>query len=113
MNGLSFPLTFKDGKLAAPSLEESIESSIKVILAYSKGERDFIPDFYTGIYGILSQPADSISANQVQILIARALMKFEPRITLKAVNTSYQGSDMLVSIIATINKTQKEITIKI
>lgn len=113
MYGLAFPIQISNGNFVPPTLEESIESSIRILMSYNHGDRDFLPKFYTGVNSILSEPADQVSVTKLRALITRAIVAYEKRITLRSVDVTIEDSVLLVTIVAVINETQTDLTINV
>ena len=111
--GLIFPVTIANGALYEPSLEDSITSSIRTILAWEPNSRYFNTPFGAGLYKFLSEPNDSHSESAIEILVTRAISDFEKRITIKSVNIQREGSAFSIAIYVTVNETQKDLTINI
>jgi uncharacterized protein len=94
--GIAFPITFDPTTqdLQQSAFEESVRQSILIILGTAKGERVMRPDFGCGIYDLVFEPNTSTTANKVSQVVQEALLFFEPRIDVRAVDvTSVIDSD--------------------
>lgn len=112
-NGIIFPVTIVGGELYSPSLEESIISSVRVILSWEHGTRYFNTKFGASLYKQLYEPNDQVSDTVIKVLITKAIGIHEPRITLKSVDLKRDGERIYINIYATVNETQSDITINI
>ena len=85
--GVGFPLRpDASGALALAAYEDSVRQSIVIILGTSRGERVMRPDFGCGIYDLVFEPNDSTTAGNVAEAVSEALLRFEPRIDVAAVD---------------------------
>jgi phage baseplate assembly protein W len=109
--GLAFPLVFSNGNYVDPTLEESIESSVKNILAYDSNSRPFMADFFGDLYLHLSAPNDSISQSRIRLIITEAIKRYEPRVSVKNILLKTLDDGIIVEIHTTINEIQKELII--
>ncbi len=75
-----------DGRLAYPSLEQSVRQSIKIILQTRPGERLMRPNFGGGLERYLHEPNTLTTRRQIRDLINNSLERWEPRIILDRVD---------------------------
>jgi phage baseplate assembly protein W len=99
--GWSFPVAVDTGgavKLA--EYEESVRQSILIILGTAKGERVMRPDFGCGIYDLVFDLNSASTAGRVAQAVREALLNFEPRIDVRAIQVQPQngGEVLLISI---------------
>lgn len=111
--GLEFPLRFENGSLVPPTLTQSIDSSIKNLFAYSYKQRVFDRSFYTGLYDLLSEPADQVSFSTIRERINRAIIKHEKRVTIQNIDIQNQGGMVSVVINVKVNETQQDLSIEL
>lgn len=111
--GLAFPLVFSNGVYVEPTLEQSIESSVKNILAYERITRPFLPDFFGSLYYELSKPNDSISEATIRERIINAINKYEPRITIQDIKIDRSTDEVKVEIFSLIKDNRKDLIITI
>ena len=76
----------REGRLAWPTLEESIRASIKIILLTRQGELFMRPLFGADIGDFLHQPNTLVTRRRIRDRIVNALEKWEPRITIDRVD---------------------------
>ncbi len=74
------------GQLRYPSLEQSVREAIRVILCTRPGEPLMRPDFGAGIENFLNEPNTIVTRRRIRDLIVESLAKWEPRITVDAVD---------------------------
>lgn len=106
--GWSFPLeAVKKGDrdnaiavLRTADYEESVRQSIWLILGTAKGERVMRPDFGCGIYDLVFETNSALTAGRIEEEVRDALLFFEPRIDVLAVQveSDSQGERLLISI---------------
>lgn len=100
--GWSFPPTFeKDFKMVElVEDEEDIEQSLKLILSTRPGERLTNPEFGCIMHEYLFQPIDASTKYFIKDSIEKAILYFEPRITLNdVIINSDRELDGIVDII--------------
>lgn len=97
--GWRFPLQVTStGRIASASYEQRVEESIYLILSTAKGERVMLPDFGCGIHDLVFAPNNATTLAQVVDSVREALVAYEPRIDVLAVNadTSPQAPNLLL-----------------
>jgi phage baseplate assembly protein W len=93
-NGLSFPLrTDARGGLALVSGSEDIEQAIRIILGTRPGERVMRPTFGCRANDLLFEPRSAATVSLLQEYIHEALLIWEPRIEVIAVNAIADDSN--------------------
>jgi len=85
--GWAFPLRFEaQGKAAVmASDEEDIEQSLVILLGTHPGERVMQPSYGCGLRRLVFESIDASRVTEIQDLVSRAVLHFEPRIELLAV----------------------------
>lgn len=87
--GLTFPIILHPvenevGELvvgpAKPGLEDALESSLRIILAYQYGERDFLFEFGTILNSLIGAPNDDMVPEVVSIFVVKAIARWEQRL---------------------------------
>lgn len=82
--GWSFPPTFHDGTspTSMAAEEEDIKESLHILLSTCKGERLMRPDFGVDLHNLVFHNMDLTARTQLKNAIERAVLYYEPRITL-------------------------------
>lgn len=80
-----YALPDADGRLAYPSLEESVRQQIRVILSTRPGEQLMRPDFGGGLDAMLHEPNTLATRRRIRDLVQDALTRWERRILLDRV----------------------------
>ncbi|MCA9422625.1 MAG: GPW/gp25 family protein [Nitrospira sp.] len=85
--GWKFPISLDKGQggVAWSRYEEKIKESIYIILATAKGERVMRPDFGCGIHDFVFAVMNSATITLMKSTVQDALIQWEPRVTVKAV----------------------------
>lgn len=65
---------------------EAIKRSIKNLVLTNYNNRPFQPEIGSGIRALMFEPADPITAHEIEETIKRVVSNFEPRVTLLSVN---------------------------
>jgi phage baseplate assembly protein W len=82
------PAVAADGKLAEAVHEEDIRQAIRIILGTNPGERVMRPDFGAGLNTFVFEPVNTTTMALVQSRVQEALVAWEPRIDVEAVNVT-------------------------
>ncbi|MEJ2454136.1 MAG: GPW/gp25 family protein [Candidatus Thiodiazotropha sp.] len=86
--GWKFPLQVTpQGGIAQSNYEQRVEESIYLILGTARGERVMLPDFGCGIHDLVFEPNNSLTRSLVVNRVREALVRYEPRIDVLAVET--------------------------
>jgi uncharacterized protein len=92
--GLSFPPRVgADGRMVWSEGENGIRESITVVLKTEPGERVGLPEFGAGLGRFLFEPNVASTHARMQDAIARALTRWEPRISVEAVGVAPDPAD--------------------
>jgi len=84
--GLAFPPRVGgDGRLVWSEGEANVRESIEIVLKTERGERLRLPDFGAGLGRFLFEPNTTTTRNQLRERIGKALLAWEPRITVESV----------------------------
>jgi len=83
--GWAFPLQPVNGSLVYARYEDDVEQAIEIILRTSPGERVMQPSFGAGLREFLFAANSSSTHRRVEEQVRRALIDFEPRITVENV----------------------------
>ncbi len=84
--GWSFPVeTDERGDLKLSSADEDIKESIRIILGTAKGERLMRPEFGCDIHKHVFSAATPATLNLIESSVREALVRWEPRIDIEAV----------------------------
>lgn len=84
--GWSFPPTLTDGGVAMSAYEEDIEQSLKVLFGTTPGERVNRYDYGCPLPRYAFEPLTTETTVRMRNDITRAVILFEPRITLEEVS---------------------------
>lgn len=88
-SGWGFPLsTTSTGAIALVSGSRELEEAIRIILSTAYGERPMRPEFGCGIHDHVFDPADATTAGLIAYEVQRSLERWEPRITVIAVDVT-------------------------
>ncbi|MCI0489634.1 MAG: GPW/gp25 family protein [Blastocatellia bacterium] len=100
--GLKFPVGVEaTGKIALSEYEQDIREAIRIILLTAKGERVMRPDFGAGLYEFVFEGMSATTLGSVQAAVREALIKWEQRIQLLAVDVTADTGEigkLLISI---------------
>ena len=75
-----FALPDEDGRLAYPSLEDSVRQLIRVILSTRPGEQLMRPDFGGGLDTLLHQPNTLATRRRIRDLVQESVTRWERRV---------------------------------
>jgi phage baseplate assembly protein W len=85
--GLAFPLGVdRRGGLALARDEDDVEQAISIILSTAPGERPMRPEFGCGVHDYVFDVIDAGTVGRMDEEIRRALERWEPRISVLAVD---------------------------
>jgi phage baseplate assembly protein W len=103
------PFNLDTGGLTINTGSARLHQSIYYILSTIPGERLFLPDFGSKLYLLVFEQNDYILRDLIQVYIKEALAKWEPRITVVAIEPKEDedgdGNTIPVSIIYRIKST--------
>lgn len=105
--GWSFPPTLTDGGVAMAAYEEDIEQSLRVLFSTSPGERVCRYDYGCPLRRYAFEPITTETTVRMRSDIARAVILFEPRITLEDVSFEEQPEEgvLLIHLSYTVIRT--------
>ncbi|SEP26601.1 hypothetical protein SAMN04487948_12923 [Halogranum amylolyticum] len=110
--GWAFPVrTDRRGQLALTAGETDIEASIRIILGTARGERVMRPDFGCGIHNYVFKTVNATTLHRVEEEVRRALLEWEARIEVTAVEVSaaeITAGRLLISVDYRVRKTNTE-----
>jgi phage baseplate assembly protein W len=86
--GWAYPVCAAAGRTAIAVFEEDIRQSIRIILGTNPGERVMRPDFGAGMNALVFEPMSVATVETVKVRVREALVDWEPRIDVEAVNAS-------------------------
>lgn len=105
--GISFP--FAKGNQAFPEPvtdNDLIRQSLLQLILTGTNERVMRPTFGTDVRRFVFEPNDEVLANLIQSEVASVIARFEPRVTLRAVDIRRIDSEVVVLIRYVVNATQ-------
>lgn len=92
--GWSFPpefnRRFKDVKMV--SEEEDIQESLRILLSTTPGERIMHPSYGCGLKSLVFEHIDESAVTAITDLVERAILFFEPRVTVEQVRVDITGA---------------------
>lgn len=97
--GWSFPVRPKHGRLTYARYEEDVEQAIGIILETTRQERIMRPSFGAGLRARVFDPNSPATQRQIEDDVRRALIDWEPRITVERVRAYPDASRMHVLMI--------------
>ena len=94
-NGWSFPPSFgaERGHVAMVAEEADIEQSLHLLMSTDPGERVMHPSFGCGLRRMVFGHIEQSAVTEIQDLVTQAVLFFEPRITLDAVQVDRSAQD--------------------
>ena len=92
--GWEFPVgTDSRGDIAVSSADEDIQEAIRIILGTAKGERVMRPAFGCDIHDHVFSAATPSTLNLIESSVQEALVRWEPRIDVEAVDARTDDAD--------------------
>ncbi|TAM21788.1 MAG: hypothetical protein EPN68_11710 [Rhodanobacter sp.] len=87
--GWSFPPRFdpRDKGAVMVSKVDDIEESLRILLSTSPGERVMLPSYGCALRRMMFEEISEQTITQIKGLIRKAILFFEPRITLNRIDT--------------------------
>ncbi|RKQ91380.1 hypothetical protein C8N24_1202 [Solirubrobacter pauli] len=111
-SGLAFPLQVdRRGGIALARDEQDIEQAIQLILGTAPGERPMRPEFGCGVHDFVFDSIDANTIGNMEQAIRDALIRWEPRIEVQAVNfdsTDAMAGLLTIDIIYKVRATNTE-----
>ncbi len=87
--GMAFPPALDgQGRFLMTGLDDHVRQSIRLILETARGERVMRQDFGSGLHRLVFSPPLPATASLLQHEVKQALLRFEPRIDLLAVDVA-------------------------
>ncbi len=110
--GWSFPPEFhkhgSDMSVRMVAEEEDIRESLKILLNTRPGERVMQPAYGCGLHTMVFETLSESAVTEIKDVIERAVLFYEPRITLESVNVNtdeiYEGR-LLIRLDYTVRRT--------
>jgi len=102
--GLYFPIVLDNGAPVNPGLSDSIDSSIRNILAFSYTKRSFRYTFGTILETLLGDPFTQALLVAMEHFLEEAIKKWELRIILKTLvlTPDYENNTLTIDITASV-----------
>ena len=105
ITGFAFPFRIAPGGgVATSSDREKIRQNILVILGTRLGERAMLRNFGTRLPSLVHEPNDDVLANVIETQAREALVQWEPRILVQAVDVEPDPSDAQAAIATILYK---------
>lgn len=93
--GWSFPVAADaTGRVRMSEYEEDVRESIRIILMTAKGERVMRPDFGSGLHDFVFASMSVTVMGSIQAAVKDALVQWEPRVQVLAVNVQSEEGDI-------------------
>jgi len=93
--GWKFPVEADlSGKFSLSEYEEDVRESIRIILLTSRGERVMRPDFGSGLHEFVFATMSATTIGALQATVRDALVKWEPRIQVLAVDVAAEAGEL-------------------
>jgi uncharacterized protein len=93
--GWKFPVEAdRAGKISLSEYEQDVREAIRIILLTSKGERVMRPDFGSGLYEFVFATMSATTIGAIQATVRDALVKWEPRIQVLAVEVAASAGEL-------------------
>ncbi len=97
--GVAFPPRIAgDGRVAWSEGETNVREAIQIILLTEMRERVMTPEFGGSLGEFLFEPNTVTTRHLIKDRIARALMQWEPRITVESVDVTEDATDAQAAI---------------
>lgn len=110
--GWSFPPEFhKHADMLGVKMveeEEDIRESLKILLSTRPGERIMQPSYGCGLHAMVFETVDESTITEITDIIERAVLFFEPRITLEHIDVSMEDAyngQLKIQLNYTVRKT--------
>ena len=99
-SGLAFPLAVdRRGAIALARDEQDIDQAIQLSLGTAPGERPMRPEFGCGVHDFVFDSIDANTIGNMEEAIREALLRWEPRIDVRAVRfDASEASNGLLTI---------------
>lgn len=91
--GWAFPVRPVNGRLTYAEYEEDIDQAIGIILETARRERVMRPSFGAGLRTFVFEPSSPATHRRVEEEVQRALLDWEPRITVERVRAAAAADD--------------------
>ena len=98
---------------AKPGLLDSIESSLRIILAWTINVRFFLPQFGSILDTLLGYPNATDAKTAVNIFVTKAITTWEQRIDVTSVSVVQDGEYLEIDIAAVVRETQTKFNYQI
>jgi phage baseplate assembly protein W len=107
--GLYFPILLQDGKAINPGLINSLDSSIRNILAFEYSTRFMNNKFGTFLESFLGAPMVDSTLDSMSIFIRKAIQADEQRIKIKNIDLepNYEANKLTINIKANLIDTNE------
>ncbi len=107
--GWSFPPTFNrlDASVVMASGDQDIRQALWIILSTSPGERVMLPTFGCDLMSKVFTSLTTTAANEIAAMVTRAIIEWEPRVTVEkvAVTEGTQDGWLDISIDYVVSQT--------
>lgn len=86
--GWAYPIAAAGADVALAAHEEDVRQAVRIILETARGERVMRPDFGAGLDEFLFEPLNNTTMALVRHRVEEALITWEPRIRVRAVEVT-------------------------
>lgn len=104
--GLYFPLIIDEGRVVYPGLSDSIDSSLRNLLAWPYSKRYFNPAFGTKLWDLITKGVTEETLFLIKEEISRIISEWEPRLSSVNIEVRGEGSSVRAIINAKISNSQ-------
>ena len=84
--GWAFPVRVVGGRLRYARYEDDVEQAIQIILLTAQGERVMLREFGGGLREFVFEPNGPATWSRIEDTVRRALVDWEPRITVERID---------------------------
>jgi hypothetical protein len=99
--GWRFPVGVDgDGRIALSEHEQDVREAIRLVLSTSPGERVMRPEFGAGVHDFVFETLSATAVGSMQSAIRRALLRWEPRAELLAVEVRGEPGEVGTVLVA-------------
>ncbi len=104
------PVPDRHGFMSFPTLEQSVQQSIRIILKTLPGERLMRPRFGAGLENMVHEQNTLTTQREIQDLVVESLERWEPRIALEQVDVredSQNPASVRIEIVYRVRRSDK------
>lgn len=107
LHGLSFPVQLEGGSVINPTINQSIESNVKVALNWQPNTRFFMPGFGTDLERFIGEPNDTTSHMLIRRKIYDVISRYELRASIERIEFGNDLESLRINLQMKVNDTQE------